>query len=210
MLEKELSKVKAKELMKESSKLNPGRWVNHSENVAKISEKISEILELDKEKAYTYGLLHDIGRIKGNTGLRHTIDGYNYLISLGYKEVARYCITHSFQVKDITSSLGKNDFTKEEEEFIKNYLKNTEYKTYDRIVQLADAMGLPEGITIIERRLIDVHLRYGINEKTIENWKILYNFQKEIEEKIGHSMYKLFPETEKNIMEQLIKDILVF
>lgn len=200
---------KAYDILMEASKLNPGRWVTHSINVAKVTSKFAEALELDEDKAYVYGLLHDIGRRVGVTGARHIIDGYNYLKDLGYEDVARYCLTHSYLIRDIKFLLGKWDFTIEEEEFVKQYLKNVEYDIYDKIVQLADRIALPDGITIIERRLIDIYIRHGVNENTVEDWKATYKIQEEIEEKIGYSIYKLFPEVKESFDSKLIKDILI-
>ena len=42
--------------------MNPGPWTDHSKNVAKAASLIAEHCEgLDSEKAFVYGMLHDIG-----------------------------------------------------------------------------------------------------------------------------------------------------
>lgn len=40
----------------------------------------SKDLELEEEKAYIFGLLHDIGRHKYLSGMHHIREGYNFLI----------------------------------------------------------------------------------------------------------------------------------
>ena len=43
--------------------LNPGPWVDHSKNVGIAARNITQkIPDMDSEKAYIFGLLHDIGR----------------------------------------------------------------------------------------------------------------------------------------------------
>ena len=205
-----MDRDEAYKLLMESSKLNPGRWIEHSLNVGIIAERLAEKLGVDKNRAYACGILHDIGRREGITGTRHIIDGYNFLEQLGYSDIARCCITHSFFVKNVKYIYGKPDMTEEEINFAQKYIDNIEYDIYDKLVQIGDAMGLPDGITFIERRLIDVHLRHGINEITIDNWKSIFKLQAEFEEKLGYSIYKVFPEVEKEISKSLIKDILIF
>lgn len=60
--------------------LNPGPWVKHSENVGIAARKIAHLLpELNEDKAYIVGLLHDIGRRVGIVNLpKHVYEGYKY------------------------------------------------------------------------------------------------------------------------------------
>lgn len=196
-------------LLEEANKMNKGPWYEHSINTAIVCERFAKVLGLDIEYAFCIGVLHDIGRRFGITGARHLYDGYVYLKELGYEDIGRYCLTHSYFVKNIRNTPAPWDLTDEEAKFIENYIDNTEYDLYDKIVQIADAIALPSGFTIAERRFIDVYLRYGVNSKTVENWKAFYKLQEEIETILGFSIYKLFPET-KDIDQFLIKDILKY
>jgi len=145
------------------------------------------------------GLLYDIGRIKGNTGVRHTIDGYNFLKEQKYDDIARVCITHAFITQDVTNTIGEYDVTNDEYDFLRQYLENTKYNEYDKLVQLADSMAMPDRFVLLETRLMDVCLRYGMNENMLESVKEVFKMQAEIEEKLGHSIYRLFPEIKDNI-----------
>ena len=90
----------ASDLLEKAVAINPGPWKEHSFEVARIAREIGrKIKDVDPEKCYILGLLHDIGRIKGITSIRHTYDGYVYLKELGFEETGRYCITHCFQGK---------------------------------------------------------------------------------------------------------------
>ena len=154
---------------------------------------------MDENKAYIFGLLYDIGRVKGNTGVRHTIDGYNFLKEQGYGEIARICITHAFITKDVTNTIGEYDVTNDEYDFLRQYLENTKYNEYDKLVQLADSMAMPDRFVLLETRLMDVCLRYGMNENMLESVKGIFKIQGEIEKKLGYSIYRLFPEIKDNI-----------
>lgn len=123
--------------------------------------------------------------------MRHIIDGYRYMKSLDYDICARICLTHSFPYKDIRSYNGQNDCTAEETEFIKRFLDNTEYDNYDRLIQLCDALTLPDGATYIEKRLVDVVMRRGFNDLTIPKWKAFLELKGYFDKKTGTDIYKL-------------------
>ena len=73
-------------MLHEAEALNPGPWVAHALHVAEAASAIAGAHpEMDGETAYILGYLHDIGRRAGVTGMRHVLDGYNYLHSLGTK-----------------------------------------------------------------------------------------------------------------------------
>ncbi len=100
------------------------------------------------------------------------------------------------------------DITTEEGQEIQKYLDTHEYTIYDKIIQIADHMGDANGFVTIERRLIDVHLRKGIDENTIKTWEVIFQTQIELEKLMKGSIYQYFPEIKENISKTLIKDFL--
>ena len=90
------TREEAEKLLIDAETCNPGQWVSHSRITAHCAEKIAQYAGMDPEKAYVLGLLHDIGRKFGVFHLKHVSEGYKYMMSLGYDEVARICLTHSF------------------------------------------------------------------------------------------------------------------
>ena len=146
---------------------NPGPWEQHSlvtaDNACRIAEKVPG---MDSQKAYLMGLLHDIGRREGVTGMRHLIDGYNHMMGLKEPEIARICLTHSFASQNVEHFEGKHDCTADQKNFIKNFVENRVYDNYDKLIQLCDAISLPEGACIMEKRFVDVALRYGVRKYT--------------------------------------------
>lgn len=186
-------------LLEEGKKLNPGPWVEHSMHVGKAAELIAcHCPDLNSETALVTGMLHDIGRRFGVTSMRHSIDGYNFLTRRGYVIAARICITHSFPYKNIHAVFGKWDCSPEEFGFVESFLENTEFDDYDRLIQLCDALALPEGFCLIEKRLVDVALRYGLNELIVPKWKEIFKIQKYFEDCIGKSLYSVLPGVVKN------------
>lgn len=184
----------AERLLIEAEKRNPGAWVPHVRNVALAAQLIAEKHpRLEPEPAYIMGLLHDIGRREGFTGMRHTLDGYSFLIDLGFDDAARVCLTHSFPIKDIRAGLGKWDVTGQEYAFVENFLKNCNYNDYDRLIQLCDALAMAEGICLMEKRIVDAVIRLGFNEVTQEKWKAWFKIKETLELEIGCSIYSLFP-----------------
>jgi hypothetical protein len=189
----------AKLILEEGNRLNPGPWRDHSLYVGKAAELIAkEDKELDGNVAFALGLLHDIGRRYGVTSMRHSIDGYKFAIEKGYDLVARICITHSFPYKNIDAVFGKWDCSDEEYEFVKDYLDNIDLSAYDKLIQLCDALALPSGYCLMEKRMLDVAMRHGVNEYTIEKWKATFEIQKIFEERIGKSIYSVLPNVVEN------------
>lgn len=184
----------AEGMLLEAEQLNPGPWVPHVRNVAIAAKCIAERHQgLNAENAYIMGLLHDIGRREGVSGMRHTIDGYIYLQDQSYDDAARICLTHSFPYKNPNASFGTWDCTKEEFEIVKNYLRTNEYDDYDRLIQLCDCLALPEGICLLEKRMIDVVMRYGFNEYTLAKWQAFIDIKEGFEKQIGKSIYSFLP-----------------
>jgi hypothetical protein len=183
----------AEKLLTEAEQHNPGPWVAHSRNVALAAKCIAEHSNLDAEVAYILGLLHDIGRREGITKMRHTLDGYRFLQNLGFDDAARICIRHSFVIKTMDAHEGRWDCSAEELKFITDFVNTTEFNDYDKLFQLCDALALAEGICLLEKRIVNVALRIGVNGQTVAKWKALFEVQKEFEQRMGQSIYKVLP-----------------
>jgi HD superfamily phosphodiesterase len=189
----------AKILLKEAGQLNPGSWVEHSLYAGRAAELIAKnCCDMDSDKALILGMLHDIGRRVGVTGMRHIIDGFAFAMEKGFPSVAKVCITHSFDCKDIKSAFGKWDCTEDEYNFVKQYLETTEYDDYDRLIQLCDAVAFIDGYYLIEKRMVEAALRHGINEYTALKWKETFEIKKYFENKMGKSIYSLLPKVVEN------------
>jgi len=179
--------------------LNPGPWEQHSRSVAANAKRIArQVPGMDCEKAYVMGLLHDIGRRAGVTGILHLFDGYDVLMQLGEPELARICLTHSFPMKDVNTFFGKYDCTKEQLAFLQDYLDNTQLDDYDILIQLCDAISLPNGACIMEKRFVDVAMRHGLPPFTIEKWKAFMNTKKHFDQLCGCCIYELLPNVLEN------------
>lgn len=178
--------------LEEAGKLNPGQWITHSKYAALACERIAKHCpHMDSEKAYVIGLLHDIGRRVGIVQERHMLEGYNYCMSKGWKNAAQICITHSFMLKDITTSIGKWDISKEDYEFMKKFIEDVVYDDYDKLAQMCDSLALPDGFCFLEKRFVDVAMRYGVNEYTTKRWGAIYDIKKYFEKIVGKSIEEI-------------------
>ena len=178
----------AEVLLRDAEKCNPGPWGDHSRTVAHCAEKIARTCgDMDADKAYILGLMHDIGRKFGVRHLGHVSDGYAYMISLGYDEVAKVCLTHSFNNQSIDEYVGKVDTTEEELSLIKEKLASVCFDEYDRLIQLCDALAGSDRVLDIEERMEDVKKRYGFYPQA--KWDSNINLKKHFEAKTGKSIY---------------------
>jgi hypothetical protein len=191
--------IEAEAMLEEAQALNPGPWAAHSRVVAQAARSIAlQHPEIEAETAYVLGLLHDIGRRAGVTGMRHAVDGYNYLLALGYPDAARICLTHSYPTRNAAEGSGGWDGSDEEYRFVQAFLDRSEYSPYDRLIQVCDALSMPGGCCLMEKRLVDVARRYGCNEYTLPKWEAFFEIKAELERVIGSSVYDLLPDVVEN------------
>ena len=179
--------------LKIAGELNPGPWTKHSINAGIAARNIAEkVPSLDANKAYIFGILHDIGRRVGVVNIpKHVYEGYLYCMDKGWEEIAKICMTHSYV--RMYDEFDYEPDTEEEIE-IKKYLANCKEDDYDRLIQLCDALATDYGFVIIEKRFVDVTRRYGIMEEYIKGWDTTFEIKENFEKDMGCSVYDVLPD----------------
>lgn len=180
------------------------KWIMHSLYVGQAASRIAKQLNLDVDYAATIGYLHDIGRIIDHKN--HVIEGYKYLDNLGYPDIARYALTHSFIDNKISNTAGGVPKDKESYDFIKNYLDNIELNIYDNIVQLCDLFCLETGYTTFEKRLLDITKRKGVFPNSWEHFKSIMELRDRIESMMDVSIYDLFSQIRQADLDSIDTD----
>lgn len=194
------SRAVAEESLAWAGRSNPGPWIDHSRNVAQAAERIAAACGMDADRAYVLGLLHDIGRWPGKTYARHLLDGYRYCTERGWTEVARICLTHSFPAPLLDSLIGWHDVSAEERAFVGQALCQP-MSDYDRLIQLCDALADATGFCILEKRWIDVLLRYGWSDDNPEKWRATLDIKRYFDEMSGQNIYALLPGIRENSLK---------
>jgi putative nucleotidyltransferase with HDIG domain len=188
------SRKESERFIDRAADANNGPWIQHSKNVATAARLIAENHpSLDPETAHIFGLLHDIGRQIGRTHLRHVTDGYHFLADQGFHDAARICLTHSFPIPDLDVFVGEHDCNTEDLTFLKEFLTTVEYDEYDRLIQICDGIAPASGFCLLEKRMVDVGIRRGITDLTIQGWEARFRTIEEFEEVIGQSIYEFLP-----------------
>ena len=123
----------------------------------------------------------------------HVSDGYSYMLSLGYDEVAQICLTHSFKNHTTADYIGNFDTTEEELKMIEDALAVVKMDDYDLLIQLCDAIAGAEGVMDIEDRMNDVKRRYGHYSQV--KWDANMALKKQFEDRMGKDIYTV---TEKD------------
>ncbi len=176
-------------MLTEAEACNPGPWGNHSRIAADCAKSIAAKCNMDAKKAYIFGLLHDIGRKFGVRHLGHVSDGYSYMMSFGYDEVAKICLTHSFNMQSIHDYVGKYDVSDEESDLIQMKLAEVKFDDYDRLIQLCDALAGSSSILDIEERMEDVKKRYGFYPQA--KWDKNMELKQYFENKCSQNIYEV-------------------
>ena len=200
-----LTRIQAMNLLHQAVSMNPGPWEQHSLSVAENARLIAlHVPGMDAERAYISGLMHDIGRRAGVTGIRHIFDGYDYLNAMNEPELARICLTHSYPLHDAHSFFGKIDCTPEQMQFLEEFLASIQYDDYDILIQLCDAISLPNGACIMEKRLVDVALRHGLPPFTLDKWRAFMRAKAHFDALCDESIYHFLPNVLENSSVDLI------
>lgn len=174
--------------------LPKGISAKHYQNVAYVASKIAEQTEMDIEKAYVLGLLHDYGEYIEDTisGTFHGTAGYDEMLKLGFDEVAKVCLSHSF----FDSSFSPEDFPAYEAKEIERasaILKEKEFDEYDKLIHLADLMSPCGEIDTIENRILKLSEKYHIpSEKTQQMLKQGLELKNLFDNKCKKDIYTLF------------------
>jgi putative nucleotidyltransferase with HDIG domain len=191
-----LSREEAEKLLKWADEQNPGPWVHHSRIVARAAETIAKQSNLDSDRAYISGLLHDIGYYSYRNGkgkTNHTYAGYELMMKNNDETIARICLTHSFPYQDI-KAYGGSDMNCIDEElaFIKAFLSEITYNDYDKLIQLCDCLVIEKGVcSILEKRMVDVVRRHGFNDFTLKKWDIYFSIKEYFDKLCGKNIYDL-------------------
>ena len=200
-IDENLPRAFAETLLEKCVAKNPGPWREHSYAVAQAAEKIARAVNenaashssttslLNPDFAYTCGLLHDIGRQMGYTYMAHVYDGYHFLKNLGYDQLAKICLTHSFNLHIIDDYIGKIDITDSQYEELKTLLAATEYDDYDRLIQLLDSTCGADGTKNMEDRMNDVKQRYGCYPEG--KWNKNFELKEYFEKLMGRDLYEV-------------------
>lgn len=177
-----------------AGQLNQGPWTEHSINVGLAAQIIAEkCSNLNPDKAYVLGLLHDIGRRYGISARRHGIYGYKFMLEKGWDEVGRICLTHSFPVPDFDKEIGQNDMSDEESEFVRKYINDLTYDDYDRLLILCDSLADAQGFCMLEKRFVNTTRRYGTFPFTVERWNATFEMKDYFEKQMNCSIYDILP-----------------
>lgn len=198
-----LTPALATEELAKAVEMNPGEWADHSRLTGEACRRIAErCSHLDSDFAYCIGVLHDIGRRVGRCYERHLTEGYHRCMELGWEKMAQICITHSFVIQDMSFTIGRFDGTPEDYKQMKSIVETARYDDYDLLVQLCDALALPTGFCLLEKRFVDVALRYGAPAATVPRWKRTIEIKQHFEQLTDcSSIYDLLPNVAENSLK---------
>ena len=189
-----LTSEKALEMLNDAKgKTITDLWITHSICVANTASIIAKELNLDVDYAKTLGYIHDYGKAIGDFS-KHDINGFNYLKDLGYdEEYYSICLTHGYLNNDVMCAVGG---IPEDIPFRTEYIKTHKCSIYEKLICLCDLMCTQEMIGI-DKRLIDVIIRYGAYSNTQYHVKETYKLKEYFDNLLGYNLYKLFPDIEK-------------
>ena len=190
------SRKEAEDLITWANEQNPGPWIAHSRVVGRAAEEIAQKCRLDKDRAYISGLLHDIGYYSYRDGRGekdHIFAGYDLMMNNSYDVIAKICLSHSFSYQD-AETVPDSWITCSDEEmmFITTFLTETTYDDYDKLIQLCDALCLPQGVVMMEKRLVDVVMRKGFRSSTLKKWDAWFSLKNYFDKLCGTNIYTLF------------------
>ncbi|MBQ9335405.1 MAG: HD domain-containing protein [Alphaproteobacteria bacterium] len=123
---------------------NQKRCYDHSHTVANAAKLIaSHTTDLNWQKAYTFGVMHDIGKfyLKPEEKYKHPRVGYELLRNT-HPDVALICLTHPFpNFNSYEHILHYHHDDVEEANKVFNLLKNIKEDIYIHLIQFCDKVS---------------------------------------------------------------------
>lgn len=169
-------------------------YIYHTSGVAESAKIIAaHTSDMDPEKAYILGLLHDYGKKYDERicGKFHGQAGFEEMNAMGYPAVAKICLTHSFPRQNFRDA-DYSSYRPEWRAWAHAELARVTYNDYDRLIQLCDMFF--EGMTKVdvETRFSCIIKRYNLDPKVVEVLRDDTNRNKEyFEQKTGCNIYEL-------------------
>ena len=171
----------------------PGISGRHYQAVAFCAQAIASYCpDLDAEKAWILGLLHDYGEFieKSVPHTFHGTAGYDEMMHLGYDEVARVCLTHSF----FDNNFNPQEYAYDSASIIRagKLISQMTLDDYDYLIQISDLMVAGYTITSVEKRLDFVAAKYHLSDEVIKRKKqAALNLKIYFDRKTGKNIYNL-------------------
>ncbi len=142
----------------------------HSKTVANAALLIAKnTSELDSNKAYSYGLMHDIGKfyLPKSEMYKHPRIGYD-LMKNSHPDIANICISHpfpNFESYDHIMHYCQNDRTEASQ--ISDILKTVKKNDYIELVQFCDKVSRLDDYISLEEKLKWYLATYNINQNEL-------------------------------------------
>ncbi|MDR2667104.1 MAG: HD domain-containing protein [Holosporales bacterium] len=168
----------------------------HSKTVAAAARIVAKKSQMEWGRAYTYGLMHDIGKfyVPNSRAYKHPRVGYEILKDT-HRDIAEICVTHSFpNIKSFDHIINycKND--KKEASKILSILETIHLNDYMELIQLCDKVSGLDSYTSIEAKLKWYTETNQINENdivTVLYRKKLESIKSKFDSLAGTNVYKL-------------------
>ena len=168
----------------------------HCQAVAAIARKLAGFIpDMDPDKAYALGLLHDCGRQRDeiNEKAFHAVTGYDYMMTLGFPQIARISVTHCFFEKEFCCQNYPQP--PEQLSFCRELLSTVEYDNYDRLIQMADMLNVGGCPCTLEQRFQDIAKRYQVPYHQMDTERlVLEQIKQKFDNLCGQDIYKLIGE----------------
>lgn len=169
-------------------------YIFHSRGVGRCCRIIAEhTQDLNPEKAYVLGLLHDCGKRVNEklSGRFHVREGYDLMEAMDYTDVARVCLTHSFYSPNFDEKFYPS-YRPEWLTWAKDKMRGITFNDYDRLVQLCDLFfeGLEK--VCLKKRFEGLIRRYNLQWPLLQSlYQHALDNKKFFDEKCGCCIYDL-------------------
>lgn len=186
-------------LQTQIGKLN--RWHlyhNHVYGVAEIAKRIAQKTpNLDPEKAFVLGLLHDVGKIHQQIeGRFHGVVGFEMMMKQGAEDVALSSLLHTFPFNRLPEyDKVSNTFLGHIEDYEKtlDFAQHKKLDDYDLLVQMADSVVDLRGFVTLEQRAEEAERAHNIKISDEEK-QARHELKEYWDKKIHDDIYNLYKE----------------
>ena len=170
--------------------------LEHVKIVANAAKRIANKSDcLDPEKAYTYGLMHDIGKffLSKKESYKHPLLGYE-LLKDNYIDIAEICLSHPFPTPsfdDYFLHYCKGDSV--EAVKISDSLKTLKNNNYMMLIQFCDKISGLDNYVTLDEKFAWYASNYSIDKHIIDQRFVMYlDIKTHLEKITKMNIYEMF------------------
>lgn len=165
--------------------------INHSCLTAGVMQELAKYVKVNDLIAYSYGLLHDIGKFDRSVGLQHNINGFRILNENNLSEIAEAALLHNIVLGSVDKIDIYSNINIADRALFNLYINEKKHEAQlIKLLMIADNMCLDNKVVRFDEKVMHEKEKTSL-EYNKEKLKKLYEIKKEFEANVKADIYDI-------------------